>query len=265
MVGQTSVSTIKLQGKQLLCIQLHGLYFKDNVFQQMLLSLGGNTEVNNQANSKIIMKLIMINPQGANNPKRHCFGLPNQSELPREGELWNRLGKGLLPKIRGWCPGGSGESCQLGNQGTAPQVLPVSWRALQQGVITSCPWLSASSNSKERSKPWPRGKGTGTGVSWLSPARMLPFASATNQPVLLGSCSPRLRSLLSKSMTIILVCPRCSEDEQGDCFQVSASSRVLGGTQATLSFPASFLVLQHKGPNPVPFCWKSSPRFKGNP
>lgn len=43
MVGQTSVSTIKLQGKQLLCIQLHGLYFKDNVFQQLLLSLEGNT------------------------------------------------------------------------------------------------------------------------------------------------------------------------------------------------------------------------------
>lgn len=108
MVGQTSVSTIKLQGKQLLCIQLHGLYFKENVFQQLLLSLGGNTEVNNHAISKIIMKLIMINPQGANNPKRHRFGLPNQPELPRKVKLWNRLGKGLLPKMGGWCLGGRG-------------------------------------------------------------------------------------------------------------------------------------------------------------
>lgn len=50
VAGQTSVSNIKPRGKQLVCIQLHGLYFADNVFQQMLLSLGGNTEMNTQVN-----------------------------------------------------------------------------------------------------------------------------------------------------------------------------------------------------------------------
>lgn len=102
MVVQTSVSNIKPQGQQLWWVQLHVLYFTDNVFPQILPAWEeihkwtiqwnkNNSDVNNSES------------QIAKNPHRHRPGLPDQGNLLEAGraEASGGGGRSAGPGITG--------------------------------------------------------------------------------------------------------------------------------------------------------------------